>query len=109
MPLVHNAAWTVTVLALLKDNKNERIQYVLCKLHLTNQHLVFCARNKYFLRFALVVVMIYCREPSISSLFPGINIHEALCIDYLWLNLGVEKPVYEVDPCEHISRLVWDL
>lgn len=61
---------------------NECIQYVLCN-YLTNEHL------------SLVVAMIHCKELSISGSFPGVNIHEALCIDHLWFNVGVERVEYE--------------
>lgn len=59
LPLVCNAAWTVNVLALLVDNVIERIQYVLCNLHLTNKHPILCARNVYCLRLSPIRAMTF--------------------------------------------------
>lgn len=72
------------------------IQYVLCD-YLTNKHLCL----------SLVVAMVHCKELSISGSFPGINIDEALCIDHLWMNVGVERVEYEEvlqDICSIVVR-----
>ncbi len=48
-------------------------------------------------------------KPVISCSFPYINIHEVLCIDSLWLNVGVERAGYRADPPAFFSKLIWYL
>lgn len=64
-------------------------------------------RTRYmFFHLLSVVAMSHCEEPLTSRFISYINIHEALCIDYLWLYVGVERAGYRVGPGAHISQLI---
>lgn len=53
---------------------------MLCNLHLTHQHLA---------------VICYIIKLLTSSLISLINLHKVLCIDYLWLTVGVLSAEFE--------------
>ena len=53
--------------------------------------------------------MIHIRELLICWLISMIDIHKVLCIDHLWLKMGVEWVGYEPEPCVHISKMIWYL
>ncbi len=55
------------------------------------------------------VPVIHWKKTVISCSFPCINIHAVLCIDRLWLNVGVERAEYWADPPAFFSKLIWDL
>ena len=53
--------------------------------------------------------MIHIKELLICWLISMIDIHKVLCIDHLWLNVGVKRLEYEPEPCVQISKMIWYL
>ncbi len=65
-------------------------------LHLTHQHIDLCLGE--FVGFLLSWPLLTVKTLISWLIEIRIDIHEVLCIDHLWLNVGVSRAEYEAEP-----------
>ncbi len=96
--------------ALREDNVEERLTENFSVVRFTLKHFVYVSDKKIHISpsVCLSVPVVHWAKQVISCSFPCLNVHEGLCIECLWLNVGVETVGHGAEPPALSSKLIWD-